>query len=336
MKVNIKHTLEYLISFAAGALFTYLVLYLIFFSPYSSDTKEVSVVVDKGWNFKQISAELESKNLVTHWWAIYLIGKLHGESITKIKAGEYLLSPSLTPYKILERLLKGEIVYHTLVVPEGSNIKDVKNIIEKSTLATSAEIDKVLRDRAFMSRLGVQGGSLEGYLFPETYKFTRPDSAEFIITTMVQQTFKVMKTQDIEKRARELGYSIPQRLTLASIIEKETGLAADRGKISSVFHNRLKIGMKLQSDPTVIYGISNFNGNLTKENLQTPTPYNTYMKSGLPPTPICNPGLAAINAALHPEDTDYLYFVAKGDGTSYFSPSYARHQEAVRTYQLMR
>ena len=184
-------------------------------------------------------------------------------------------------------------------------------------------------------KLSIPSLTPEGFIFPETYSFSRPVTAHEIVERIVEEGRKRLdeRLKGWKERGQQLGFNPYQVLVLASIIEKETGKPEERGVISSVFHNRLRIAMPLQSDPTVIYGIQNFDGNLTKEHLKTPGPYNTYLNTGLPPTPICNPGLDAIKAAVYPEDTDYLYFVGKGDGSHQFSATYKEHQRAVDNFQ---
>ncbi|MDP2973069.1 MAG: endolytic transglycosylase MltG, partial [Deltaproteobacteria bacterium] len=176
------------------------------------------------------------------------------------------------------------------------------------------------------------GLTLEGYLFPDTYHFIKEMEPEEVIRMMVHQFRKIFGPDLIEK-ASQMGITPREAVTLASIIEKEASLSEEKPLVSAVFHNRLKRRIPLQSDPTVIYGISNFDGNLTKEHLLTPTPYNTYLILGLPPTPICNPGKESIIAALHPASAPYLYFVSKNDGSHHFSESFEEHQRAVGKYQ---
>lgn len=325
----------YLIAFIGGAGATFWVLSGLFFNPIRPGASEpISFEVSKGWDFKEIAKKLQEKELVKQWWAFYLFGQLsEPERLTKIQWGEYQLSKGQTPKEILADLINGKIIFHELTVPEGATVKEIARLMEKTTLATLREAEAALSDKALITKLLLQNTSFEGYLFPSTYRFTRPQNVEHMITTLVTEGQKRV-TDEFKGRAKELGMTWQQVLTLASIIEKETGSPADRGKISSVFHNRLRIGMPLQSDPTVIYGLPVFDGNLRKEDLQTPSAYNTYLNTGLTPTPICNPGVEAIQAALYPDESDYLYFVAKGDGTSHFSPTYREHQAAVRRYQL--
>lgn len=331
----------YLIAILAGVFVTQKIMRSIFFSAVDPGVKEsVPFIIERGWNLKTIAHALADKGLVRNWWSVYFLGRLKKERLIvdnklKVRSGEYSLSKSMTPSDILERFIRGDITYHQLTVPEGSNLKDIAQLMVRTTLVSPPEAEKVLYDRALMTKLQVSASSFEGYLFPDTYKFSRPDNAEFIVTTMVQEGDK-RRTKEMLSRAIELGMNMHQVLTLASIIEKETGNPTERKKIASVFHNRLRIGMPLQSDPTVIYGMPFFDGNLRKDDLSTPSSYNTYLNTGLPPTPICSPGLDSVNAALYPDETDYLYFVSRNDGTSQFSATYKEHQEAVRKYQPKR
>ena len=189
------------------------------------------------------------------------------------------------------------------------------------------------RDEAFAGKLGFNGKTLEGYLFPETYHFPKHADIKTIITTMARR-FKVNFKPEWKIAAKKNGFTIHQVITLASIIEKETGAGEERPLISSVFHNRLKKGMRLESDPTVIYGITGYTGNITRKHLNTRTPYNTYKIKGLPPGPIASPGLKSIEAALFPAKTNFLFFVSRKDGTHQFSTNIRDHNRAVRKYQL--
>ena len=177
--------------------------------------------------------------------------------------------------------------------------------------------------------------TLEGFLFPETYFFSRAETEREVLSAMIDQYRRVFNS-DFQKRAKEIGMSEYNVLTLASIVEKETGIDSDRPLIASVFHNRLNRRMRLDSDPTVIYGMKNFDGNLTRKHLRTPTPYNTYTRYGLPPTPISNPGRASLHSVLYPAENKYLYFVARGDGSSKFSRTLSEHNKAVWKYQKIR
>ncbi len=334
--------LLYIASAMFGVMITSVVLIPLFLRPIdASDNADRPFLMERGWGLKELCVALEQQGMTRAWWSTYFLARLQGTSLVeenklKVRAGEYSLKRSMTATEMLNKLKRGEILYHKITIPEGARLTEIVTALAKTGIVTAEELEAVVRDPAFILKLGVQGGSLEGYLFPETYQFTRPDNAAYMITTMVETAKKSFFTEDYRKRAESLGMSLGDLISLASIIEKETGSKADRKKISSVFHNRLKIGMPLQSDPTVIYGLPNFDGNLTKQHLLSPSPYNTYIRTGLTPTPICSPGLEAFQAALFPDDTDYLYFVATGDseGTSYFSATYKEHQAAVRRYQL--
>jgi UPF0755 protein len=290
------------------------------------------VAIEKGQNFRQTTLLLQSQQLIDHPFKFRLLARLQGKD-KQIQAGEYLLSADMPPGDILEVLVNGKVRLYKVTVPEGSTLKQIAAIVENAGLANRAAFLSTATDADFVREKGIDGETFEGYLFPETYFFPKNTAAREIITAMVDR-FRSVFTEAWKKRAADIGLSVHQVLTLASIIEKETGAPSERPTISSVFHNRLRRGMRLQTDPTVIYGIDDFDGNLTRKHLATHTPYNTYLISGLPPGPIANPGRAAIEAALYPADTAYLYFVSKKDGTHQFSTTFADHNRAILTYQL--
>jgi UPF0755 protein len=327
----------YLIAFIIGVFFVSHAIKSNFLSAAQpGSTAQVYFEVGKGSNLRTISEQLEKQGVVKHWYSLYYLSKFKGDSAAlKILAGEYELSPGYTPQKIFEVLTSGKIVQHPLTIPEGVNVHDVAQLMAKTGLVSLEDAQRALSDRNLMLQLDIPALTPEGYLYPETYNFSRPINAEQIVSRVVQEGMKKMDDgiRGWQDRAKEIGFTPYQMLTLASIIEKETSKSEERGLIASVFHNRLRIGMPLQSDPTVIYGIPDFNGNLTKEDLKTPGPYNTYLNTGLPPTPICNPSLDSLKAALYPEETDYLYFVGKGDGSHHFSATYKEHQQAVKNFQ---
>lgn len=309
-----------------------------FLAPISPGSTEfVQFEVPKGANLQTVAEELEKQHLVRKAFSISLQRFVQSdpERLNNIKWGEYSLSPGMTPKKILETIVNGKLVEHPVTIPEGVNLSDVAQIIAKTGLTTVDEVKSAMASRSLLLEMEIPALSAEGYLAPETYNFSRPVTADQIVGRIIQEGSKRRDDglRGWKDRAKELGFTPYQMMILASIVEKETAKPEERGTIASVFHNRLRIGMPLQSDPTVIYGISNFNGNLTKDDLKNPGPYNTYLNTGLPPTPICNPGLDSLRAVLYPDDTDYLYFVAKGDGSHHFSATYKEHQAAVNTYQ---
>jgi UPF0755 protein len=251
---------------------------------------------------------------------------------TKIKAGEYALSSLMPPALILDMMVRGKTYLHKITIPEGYNLRQIAAVISDAGFGTEEDFIKKTTDPLFVSNKGIEAKSLEGYIYPDTYYFPKDESVEDIVTAMVERLWAVFKPE-WQERAKELGFSIHQIITLASIIEKETGDKHERELISSVFYNRLKKGMRLETDPTVIYGIKNFDGNITRKHLSTKTPYNTYQIEGLPPGPIASPGYDSIKASLYPAETPYIFFVSKNDGTHYFSSSFKEHNRAVNIYQ---
>lgn len=298
-----------------------------------SDTK-VSVWIKQGQGFFETIDQLQQAGLVRHpekfRWLAYL--KRYER---RIRAGEYALCSSMTPEAILDTLVRGETILHKVVVPEGATIARIGALLENSGLVSQQAFVEAATNPDLVAALGLEGNTLEGYLFPETYHFPKGVTAGQVINKMVAQ-FRSVFTPAWFDRARELGFSVHQVLTLASIVEKETGKPEERPLIAAVFLNRLKRNMRLESDPTVIYGLDSFDGNITKKDLNKPTPYNTYRIKGLPPGPIANPGKEAIQAVLFPPDERYLYFVSKNDGSHHFSRTFSEHNQMVRKYQLRR
>jgi UPF0755 protein len=263
--------------------------------------------------------------------------RLTGKS-GKLKAGEYEFPAGLNIHDILKKIVKGEVMEYKLKIIEGWSIADIVRYLEGYSLieepAFAREFERLAEDKEFATTLGFEGAtSLEGYLFPDTYQVLKLKNPRDLIERLVAR-FKEVYTPELAALARQKGLTRRQLMTLASIVEKETGEAQERPLIAAVFLNRLKKKIPLQSDPTTIYGLENFDGNLRKEDLSNPHPYNTYVHPGLPPGPICNPGLASIEAVLYPAEVDYLYFVSKNDGSHEFSRTLAEHNRAVARYQL--
>jgi len=255
--------------------------------------------------------------------------------MVKLKAGEYLLSAAMTPLQLLDIMVKGTVKLYKLTIPEGYNLYQIAELVDTANLAAKTDFIQAATDAARVRQNGLVGETFEGYLFPDTYFFPKEVTIERLILAMVKRFWSVF-VPEWQARAKALGLTVHQVVTLASIIEKETGAAFERPIISSVFHNRLKKKMRLETDPTVIYGIKNFDGNLTRKHLTMPTPYNTYKIRGLPIGPIANPGSASLEAALYPDDTKYIYFVSRKDKTHQFSTNLKQHNRAVRKYQLRR
>jgi len=317
---------------AAAAAATFAALEYCFLLPISkAQTNPVIFDISEQESFSEISRHLEKQGLVRFSWAIKLLAQLKGQD-TSIQAGEYELSASMAPMQILDKLASGKMVLRKITLKEGASVWEIGALLEQAGILPRIEFEKALADQALMKESDVTGNSFEGYLFPETYQFPRGTKPKKIIASMREQLEKTWQ-QEWTNRLEILKMTKHQVLTLASIIEKETGATDEQPIIASVFHNRLSKGMKLQADPTVIYGITDFSGNLTKDDLLTYSPYNTYVIDGLPPTPIASPGASAIKAALYPASTEYLYFVADGQGRHVFSASLNEHNNAVNTFQ---
>ncbi|UCD77656.1 MAG: endolytic transglycosylase MltG [Desulfobacterales bacterium] len=300
----------------------------------ADSSNEVVINVPQGQTLKTTADMLYQKSIIKSPLKMVWIARLKGYD-KSLKAGEYVLSAGMSPRQILEVMVKGEVKLHKLTVPEGLNTYQIADLVAQAGFAAKTDFISAATDTALVRKMGLDAETFEGYLFPDTYYFPREVSVEKIISTMVQR-FQDIFVTDWRERAKQLEFTVNQVVTLASIIEKETGAPSERALISSVFHNRLKKKMRLESDPTVIYGIKDFNGNLTRRHLKTTTPYNTYQIRGLPAGPIANPGRASLEAALYPEDTDYIYFVSKKDSTHQFSTNLKDHNRAVRKYQLGR
>ena len=289
------------------------------------------VVIPDGSTFQYVASLLEHERLIKSRSAFVLFGKSLSAD-RKVRAGEYELNPAMTPAEILSKLLNGQVVLRVLAIPEGLTMIQIADLVSQQGLTDRTEFLRLANDRTFVRSLGIEAETLEGYLYPDTYKFPRPIKAREILLVMVER-LRQMVGPDLLARMQELKMTMHEVLTLASVIEKETGSGVERPEISAVFHNRLKKHIPLQSDPTVIYGLPTFDGNLHKKDLSSPSPYNTYRVQGLPPGPIANPGILAIRATLYPSDSRSLYFVSRNDGTHQFSGTLIEHNQAVEKYQ---
>jgi UPF0755 protein len=290
------------------------------------------VSIKSGSGLRSVASQLKQQGVISNEWPFILLAKaLHKES--NLQAGEYHLNKNITPYYLLLSLIQGKTTQSSITFIEGKTFKQMlQNIAATDTLKHTA-LD--LSDAALMRKLGSDMTHPEGLFFPDTYYFDR--NAEDI--SVLKRAYKAMQTKldaAWQTRADHLPYKNSyEALIMASIIEKETGQAAERKMIAGVFVNRLRIGMRLQTDPTVIYGMGEqYQGNIRRKDLLNDTAYNTYTRNGLPPTPIAMSSLASIEAALHPADTKALYFVGKGNGSHVFSNSLVEHNRAVSQYQL--
>ncbi len=301
--------------------------------PMSDNTQSQVFEVVPGMTLKQVSQQLSQKNLIRSASAFQAVGLIQDKQ-KQIMVGEYNVSPSMLPIEILQRITSGKTVLYPVTIPEGYRITEIAGLLEERGLVNK---EVFLRETKKVELLKeISTNSLEGYLFPETYHFGKFTPEITIVKKMVETFKERALKQEFLNRAKEMGFSYHEIITLASLIEKETGKDSERKLISSVFHNRLKKNMRLQTDPTVIYAIENFDGNIRKGDLKIDSPYNTYRHKGLPPGPIASPGLKSIIAALHPAKTSNLYFVSRQDGSHQFSATLNEHNRAVQKYQLRR
>jgi UPF0755 protein len=253
----------------------------------------------------------------------------------RFQAGEYRFTAPATPIQVAQRMIQGDVFFRSVTIPEGLTAQETIEQLSRSGLGNQEEMERALHRTEWIRDLAPEAGTLEGYLFPDTYRFSRKTTSEQIIHTMVDQ-FRVKIAKLSAERPLPPGWQIGRLVTLASLIEKEVGTQAERLKVASVFYNRIEKGMPLACDPTVIYALKlagKYDGDIRKTDLQINSPYNTYIHPGLPPGPIANPGLDSLRAALNPPKTDFLYFVSRNDGTHEFSKTYESHQIAVSRFQ---
>ncbi len=296
--------------------------------------QKVDYQLEPGSSLSKVAVDLHAVGVLRNALSIKLFARLNKQS-GQIQTGHYQFTEPATPEQILQRLVSGDVEKVSLTIPEGFTQAQIFDRIEQAGFGNAQKLSRLANDPEFIKSLQLDVTTLEGYLFPETYLFT-PGVDETQLLTMMVTQFQSQLDKSLSARIKKLKLTPHQLVTLASIIEKETGKVEEMPLISSVFHNRLKRGIPLQTDPTVIYGIKDFDGNLTRKHLKTPTPYNTYVIRGLPPGPIASPGRAALLAAAEPATSKYLYFVSRGDGSHQFSATLKEHNRAVRKYQLQR
>jgi UPF0755 protein len=329
-----RHRLPVLAFFAAAGILAAFWLLGTIRYPAAGQDEIVTVYIPRGTPFSQVVNLLDEKGLIRSRLFFRAMGYFYNAP-RQIKAGEYEFSRALPQGEILRKLVDGDVKKYTVVVPEGFTVRLIAARLAANGLVDEKEFLRLARDREFLATLKIPAPSAEGFLFPDTYNFDRTMDAKTIMKMMSDQ-FWVKVTGAMIEKARAQGLGLKEWVTLASIIEKETGRKDEMPIVSAVFHNRLRIKMPLQSDPTVIYGIENFDGNLTRRHLERQNPYNSYLNRGLPPGPICNPGTDALTAALNPAPVEYFYFVSRNDGSHQFSATLAEHSRAVRKYQIIR
>ncbi len=313
---------------ALGAVAGYLSLTL----PYRGFSKPVILDFPRGTSTSEMAAELAQSGVIRYSWQFLAVRALRPDA--RLQAGEYQFSDSAATFGVYARIARGDVFFYELSVPEGSNMFDIANSIDRFDFIKGSDFLRAARDPSLIHDLAPQAPTLEGYLFPSTYRLTR--------RTTVQQLCQMM-TEQFRKNWRELQKvdqpeAVNAAVTLASLVEKETAVPDERPQVASVFQNRLRVGMALDCDPTTIYASmleQRYRGAIYRSDLNSANQYNTYKHAGLPPGPIANPGMAALKAAFQPAATDYLYFVAKADGSGghQFSKSIEEHNRAVEQYR---
>jgi UPF0755 protein len=292
------------------------------------------VEIPAGTSSLSIAQLLHTEGVVSDSRQFYLLCSLR-KAASKLKAGEYAFLPLSTPDEVLDRIVNGRVILHRVTLPEGSTMRDVAKILSQNGLASEQAIIRLAHDTNYINTLELSVPSLEGYLFPETYNLRKTQDERSILKAMVRQ-FRLHYPETWQKRNEELGLSVHDVVTIASLVEKEAAVDSERPFIAAVFLNRLARNMPLQSDPTTVYDLPGFSGPITWNELKRNSPYNTYLHTGLPAGPICNPGARSIEAVLYHAKVSYLYFVSNNDGTHHFSESYDEHRQAVSRYRKMR
>lgn len=304
-----------------------------FLSQGSVDGAPKEVLFQRGSSIASVSKLLHKEGVVQHPKMMKWLMRLTGGS-TKVRAGEFAFKENMSALDALNVIYHGEPITHPVTIPEGYSVKQIADLLAARKLGNKERFLEIALSAEGAAKFKLKSPTLEGFLYPDTYAFSRIDTEQRMIEAMVQHFFAIANPLMKEFEGRN-NMTLEQVTTLASIIEKETGAPNERPLISSVFHNRLKKGMRLQSDPTCIYGIPNYNGNITKKDLQTYSPYNTYKINGLPPGPIASPGALSLRAALEPASSDYLYFVAGTSGQSIFTKNLKSHNKHVHNEQVL-
>ena len=295
-------------------------------------TDEETIVFSRGSSIRTLANQLVEKGLLEEKNYFLIWGKLHRQE-TRLQAGEYLITPGLTLAGLLDNMVAGNVVQHNITLIEGYTFRQILEIIQHNPVLTKELGD--LSDEEIMNKLGHEGEHPEGRFYPDTYYISR-GVTDIELLNRAYVSMQEILEEEWQQREQGLPFKSPyEALILASIVEKESAVAKERPLIAGLFINRLRKKMRLQTDPTVIYGIKNYDGNIRFRDLRKDTPYNTYTRKGLPPTPIALPGREAIHATLHPDKTKYLYFVAYGDGSGshVFSTNLKDHEKAVDLYQ---
>ncbi len=308
--------------------------FLLFDSHPSRDWEAKKVSIPKGSSLREITSIFTKEKALPHPAAFRGFALLTGTG-RRLQHGEYTFPNPPSAYGAWKKLIEGDVVKYPVIVRPGANLFDVAALLGAYMLADPGKFLEAATSESLLARLGIPGESAEGYLVPDTYNLVKNLPSEEILGIMTRP-FRKKFTPEMERKAAAAGFSVHEIVTIASIIEKETGVPREKPLVSSVIRKRLALGMPLQMDPTVIYGVKRFDGTVTRKDLQAPGPYNTYMNRGLPPGPIANPGASSIAAALQPANAEFLYFVSNNDGTHTFSRTLPEHARAVENLRRAR
>jgi UPF0755 protein len=295
----------------------------------------VFVDVEPGDSIAVIANRLAAAGVVAEAWLFRFAARRSGRD-RDLQAGEYFFDAPLSPLAAVAKIADGRVHLRPITFPEGLTLAEMAAIVEQKGLGSAGGFAAAASTTTLIADLDPEATDLEGYLFPETYSLPRHATVDDLVAAMVAQ-FRAVFDDQLRARAVERGLSVREVVTLASVIQRETGSGAEHGLVSAVFNNRLRIGMPLQSDPTIIFALERaglYDGNLTRSNMQIDSPYNTYRYGGLPPGPIAAPGRDVLYAALHPADATYLYFVSRNDGTHAFANTLREHNRNVREFQI--
>jgi UPF0755 protein len=316
------------IAIAAAVLVFPLYVFIQFFVPAYDNPTPIEVEIPQGTSYAKAVDILADNKLIRDKFLFHTLGRIVGLD-KKLRAGYYHFWSRISPFDVFMLLKQGKIIEHDVTVVEGDNLDDIARKLETEDILAAGAFLKASTDRSLLNSMDIKAPSVEGYLYPDTYKLYKGVRPEEVIKLMVGR-LRSAYTNEIRERMKKLDLDERQMLTLASIIEKEAAVDKERPLVSAVYHNRLRKGMLLQADPTAIYGVKGSRSKITGSDLRNKTPYNTYIIQGLPPGPIASPGIKSIRASLYPADVPYIFFVSRGDRTHIFSVKLSDHNEAIR------
>ena len=297
--------------------------------------REVHVLIEQGETFDHVAKKLEKENIITSVRYFHIMARFE-KKLSSIKAGEFKLNTGWTPKEVLDALVEGKAILHKLSIPEGLTWWETGQVVEKAGYGDFEEFKALVHDKELLAKYNIPFENAEGFLYPETYLLPRAESVDtkFVVELLLKSFWE--NAEELLPEGATNATEVARLVTLASLVEKETAVPAERRRVAGVYAKRLEIGMLLQCDPTIIYGLGEeYDGNIKRSHLEDPkNPYNTYVHPGLPPGPICSPGLASLKAAADPEQHEFLYFVATGedDGSHYFSRSLREHNNNIQKY----